>query len=108
MCKPLTTYKIVNPSSYIIIDGQCVDQCLSNTLLYNYKLFYSNEESNLGKSRIGWTSLTNINGSLVKGKDKPKNRFFHDIRKKSCNILKPNLAPMSKITYITYKMTFLR
>ena len=70
MCKPLTTYKIINPSSYIIIDGQCIEECLSNTLAYNYKIFYSNEESNFGKSsRINWTSLTNINESLVKGKD---------------------------------------
>ena len=70
MCKPLTTYKIINPSSYIIIDGQCIEECLSNTLVYNYKLFYSNEESNLATgSRIKWTSLTNINESLVNGKD---------------------------------------
>ena len=70
MCKPLTTYRIINPSSYIIIDGQCIEECLSNTLVYNYKLFYSNEESNLATgSRIKWTSLTNINESLVNGKD---------------------------------------
>ena len=72
MCKPSTTYKIINPSSYIILDGQCIKGCLTNTISYNYKVYYSNEALKLSDSRINWNSLININETLILGIDQLK------------------------------------
>ena len=64
-CIPYSAYKKVNPSSQIIIDGQCLDGC-TQIVAYEYKIYYTLRT--ILSTDIAWTSLTN-DVRLVSGKN---------------------------------------
>jgi len=63
-CIPYQTYKKINPSSQLTIDGKCVDGCTANALSYAYMLYFT-YDSNLTVN-TAWQSLNKTAG-LVTG-----------------------------------------
>lgn len=63
---PYASYKKVNPSSQVIIDGQCLTGCLSNSISFSFKIYYT-YETNITKLSYAWSSLKNFD-NLVSGK----------------------------------------
>ena len=65
-CIPYPSYKKVNPSSQIIIDGSCTYGCTNtNSIKYTYKIFYSFDL--FFTSSISWNNMTDLNDNLILG-----------------------------------------
>ena len=66
-CIPYAAYKKVNPSSQIIIDGECVSGCNVNgfnQLFYNYELYSTLDTTNVGLNS-NWQLISLLDGFVL-------------------------------------------
>ena len=74
-CIPYAIYKKVNPSSQILIDGQCSTGCsTSSPIIYAYTLYFTTEANLTLSSKPTWFVLNNTNGYLS-GKDSSLEKY---------------------------------
>ena len=64
-CKPYSTFKKVNPSSQITIDGECTEGCSSTSISYEYTVYFTTD-LNLTTNVI-WQNLEDSSENLVVG-----------------------------------------
>lgn len=88
-CIPYATYKKVNPSSQIIIDGQCSDGCSTSTnVSYTFSIYYTDENGATLSSSPLWLELNSTNSEYLSGFCLELNKTFLKFLKFKKNIFK--------------------
>ena len=62
-CIAFPTYKKINPSSQIIIDGECKEGCITETTLYAYIVSFSTDSNQ--NSKIAWQRITETTNLIL-------------------------------------------